>query len=337
MIRNGSVFNALACLSLIITTPGCLRRTHTVRRQLSISQEHFEKQDIHSALDQNTQPTITIWIHGTRLLPRPIIRSYVYVEPGLHPITALDKCYHLRELAEALINTNPARFDREHFYAFGWSGKLNAQERETAAYNFYHELKHLIETYEQKYHVTPHIRIITHSHGGNVALNLAHNKTPEDHALKIDELILLACPVQAKTKHYIRDRMFKKIYALYSSLDLLQILAPQFYYRVEMRKCKKRKQALKIPLFSSRLFSSMPNLSQIKIKMNGHAIIHTEFSSSHFTKILPVILDEIDAWHKEHPQYPFEHNTTERLLSIYTNGRDLTKKKGGILKRIGII
>ena len=38
---------------------------------------------------------------------------------------------------------------------------------------------------------------------------------------------MMACPVQAKTMECIKDPMFKRIYSLYSSLDFVQILAPQ--------------------------------------------------------------------------------------------------------------
>ncbi|MCX5922413.1 MAG: hypothetical protein NTX86_03725 [Candidatus Dependentiae bacterium] len=266
--------------------------------------------------------SISIWIHGTRLIPRPILFNYFYSKPGLHHASVLNQnCYLLRELADTITNTDPQRFPFDNFYIFGWSGELSERTRKEAALELYQQLKELTVSYYEKYKVKPNIRLITHSHGGNVALNLTQVKNHLDKEFTIKELILLACPVQKKTMDYIHDPLFEKIYALYSSLDLWQVLAPQFLYRTEVHIKNKKVIRSKMPLFSERRFPSNPKLAQIKIKINGNAIFHSKFTSSKFMQLLPSILDEVTTWQKEEPQYPYDKPDTKRLLSISTKQR----------------
>lgn len=62
--------------------------------------------------------------------------------------------------------------ETEYFYAFGWSGLVSQYRRRKEAIRFYNVLQEERAKYEAK-GVYPKIRIIVHSHGGNVALNLA--------------------------------------------------------------------------------------------------------------------------------------------------------------------
>lgn len=235
-------------------------------------------------------PTITIWIHGTKAtvnhIPLDALKRFFDCKQGLHPAHTLCKCHHHRQMAEILIAHDPVRFPAEHFYLFGWSGKLSYQEREDTAKILYNEIKALIARYKKEYWTTPKIRIITHSHGGNVALNLAKIKEVTDIEFIIEELILLACPVQVKTVPYIKDPVFKKIYSLYSTRDFIQILDPQEIINNMREK--------RFPLFSQRTFPDQPNLRQIVVKRKKRAISHAEFILEKFLTTLPTILNELD-------------------------------------------
>ena len=106
-----------------------------------------------------------------------------------------------------------------HYYTFGWSGLLSAQARLAAA----GELgKALTDEYRAlvTQGITPTIRIITHSHGGNVALNLA--TLALDDLPHIDELVLLGTPVQEETSALVHEELFGTIYNLYSLQDAAQ-------------------------------------------------------------------------------------------------------------------
>lgn len=59
-----------------------------------------------------------------------------------------------------------------HFYTFGWSGLLSQNRRRKEAIRFFNEIKEeLVKYHKQGIH--PKIRMISHSHGGNLILNLA--------------------------------------------------------------------------------------------------------------------------------------------------------------------
>lgn len=262
---------------------------------------------------KTAQPTITVWVHGTRLTTHPT-KSYIYSKPGLHPVTILESHYHLRQLADAVCQADPIDYPLTNFYIFGWSGRLDETIRRQAAKKLYADLQQLVAAYTKNLGMMPRVRLITHSHGGNVALHIPECKDDFEGAITIDELILLACPVQEKTMHAIHDPMFKKIYALYSSMDMLQILAPQFFYREKST----NKTTPRVPFFSSRRFPADPKLAQIKVKVNGHSVFHTYFTTTLFTGIIPTILAELDTWQLEKQQYPYEKEDTRRLLSIST-------------------
>lgn len=235
-------------------------------------------------------PTITIWVHGTKRLPHvaplPIVKKFFDCKPGLHPAHSLDTSFHHRAICETLVKTDPQRFPADHIYLFGWSGKLSFKEREQAAQDLNRDMERLIQEYEKKFKTKPKIRVITHSHGGNVALNLARQKTTMP--IEIDELILLACPVQVKTKSLIQHAMFKKIYSLYSIVDMIQVADPQGLYAHEHNNNGSS------PLFSQRRFPDQSNLVQHEIRLSKRPIMHVEFMLGHFLKKLPSILASLE-------------------------------------------
>lgn len=157
------------------------------------------------------------------------------------------------------------------FYLFGWSGKLSVKERKQAAQELYKALCQLSDEYQSEHGVRPKLRIITHSHGGNVALNLANCAT-ENPEFSLEELVLLACPVQEKTKKFIDHAIFKKIYALYSTKDLLQVADPQGIFQEEQKK-----DFFNRLWFSERTFPEHPKLKQAEVTYNGRGILHLEF------------------------------------------------------------
>ncbi len=231
-------------------------------------------------------PPITIWIHGTLFFSNLFFPTFFYCPSGLTLSTSLEKKYYHRTIAETLSATDPQRFPLETFYLFGWSGALSFEVRKQTAIDLYEALKKLVNEYMQQYGKKPFIRIITHSHAGNVVLNMATIKNTLDD-ITISELILLACPVQVETAHLSTDPLFKRIYSIFSTLDSIQILDPQGLYP------KKHKQK-RVPLFSERLFEPQPHIAQVNLKINGHGIMHMGFLFNKFLTTLPFVLQEID-------------------------------------------
>lgn len=274
---------------------GCIHRfDHNTVKKIYINHYEQELLPIHSHAK-----TITIWIHGTRLFPG---RKKDGRNNGLQRLDCLQReC-----CACALAKHHPDAFCSQDFYYFCWSGKLSFTERYKAAELLYGQLSELIANYKKRYNHTPHVRIITHSHGGNIALNLARIKYSND--VFIDELIMLACPVQMETKHLIHDPLFKQVFALYSCLDFIQVLDPQWFHNT---RTERRSWAF----FSERCFPTCDKLFQAKIKINKRAITHHEFVRPYFLKHLPLILRNLQDWYEEEPLENSAGNV-KRLLAL---------------------
>ncbi len=278
-----AVFFALSYLA------GCKKnKRDTIQHELAYD---TETSPCATFKNKPVEPVITVWIHGTRLLPDFTFRNFFYTPSAMTHIDNIDQKYHIRKIAERLIEHDPQRFFRDHFYIFGWSGKASFTARKEAACELYKQLNKLAKQYLLTYGHKPKLRIITHSHGGNVALYLPDFKDLNSE-LVVDELILLACPVQEATKKNIADPLFKRCYALYSKVDLLQVIDPQGLY-------KEQKNVPHQPLFSKRLFPANPKLTQARIKINGRYILHVEFLLQRFINNLPELLNKMDAYCQE--------------------------------------
>lgn len=287
---------------VLLTIPGCRTQVHQrpIAKRVTIPVAKYHKKTPLA----HQSPPVTIWVHGTRLLPKGVMKNFFYSKPGLHHYTEIDPKYYQRKIAQTLINADPMIHPEEEFYLFGWSGKLSFVERKEAAQKLYQDLKELIKNYKNKYGVAPVIRMIAHSHGGNVILLLEEVKDTNDTSLTIDEVILLAVPVQTPTMDYICSPIFKKIYSLYSILDVLQVIDPQGLQQDDA------------PLFSARAFKCQEKIEQIAIKMDERSIMHIEFVKPKFLAILPAIIDEINQWREHCTQCSHGWVNREKCLCI---------------------
>ncbi len=240
-----------------------------------------------SVIKENNRLTgnITIFVHGTHTATmNRIFKPFIGVPNRIVKVSSLSNRHYMCNIANVLSHTG-SEFPWQDFYAYGWSGILCPKEREMAAENLYSEIKKLILEYK-KQSLDPKITIVTHSHGGNVALNLA--KFKEVDSFLIDRLILLAVPVQKMTSKFVEDSLFNKIYSFSSSLDLLQVGDPQALYsasKIDDKKC---------PFFSKRFFKPTKNLRQVKVKINNRAIFHVEFVMERFIKFIPDLIKQMD-------------------------------------------
>lgn len=231
---------------------------------------------------------ITVFIHGTRIFPKFYAQELFYSPDGLKHISQIEKASHMHTIAHALAKADPARFSVQSFYTFGWNGNLDFNERKKAAHDVYKALKAFSDSYVAKFGKSPRLCIITHSHGGNVALNLAAAvQDAHDKLFHVDELVLLACPVQKETKNYVTDSIFGRVYSLCSCNDVLQVIDPQGLY-------KDKEQT---PVFSERYFEVNPHVLQSKIKHRGRYILHIEFLKKYFYTQLPAIMNSMDTWY----------------------------------------
>jgi hypothetical protein len=274
-------------IAILILTPSCTHKRDIDKATLCITKSQCPNYVL------STPPPLTVWIHGTVLFRKPPYYDTFHKKSSLKHVTSFPDDHRFRRIANTITTHDPEHFSTDEFYIFCWSGKLSSRERKKVAEQLYRDLIEHIEQYQKKYGQYPIIRIIAHSHGGNVALHMAKIHTPEGTPpITVHSLILLACPVQEKTMHLIATPLFKHVYSLYSSFDFIQVLAPQLRHK-ETKKSRKR---YRFPAFSSRLFPQHPSLTQAKIKINGYPITHTYFSQQAFVELLPDILQKLDSW-----------------------------------------
>lgn len=309
MKRLWSSISILILALLLASLTGCIPRfdRNSVRKIHLPAFDHNTSIDLFSHSHAKITPTINVWIHGTRLFSRPVFEEIFNGKASLKPISCMPEESKLKKISFSICKRKPHEFCYDHFYVFGWSGKLSFNTRYETSKALYDQLKDLSQSYEHQFGSAPRIRLITHSHGGNVALNLAYSKGT-DTSLCIDELILLACPVQAQTKHLIYDPIFKKIISLYSSLDIIQIIDPQGLYKNHIKPSS---------WFSERCFPPCDKLHQVKIRMNKRALTHYEFTDEAFLEHLPHIIQEIALWHEQEP-VAHQAKNTKRLISLET-------------------
>lgn len=267
---------------------------------------------------QQTPPPVTILIHGTKIQPHvptffshakiPVLYRLTHCPLGLHKAVTLNSELHHHQIAKTLYEVQPKEFPLETFYIFGWCGTLDAIKRHESARILYQELIQIQKNYEQEWGQKPIIRIISHSHGGNVALYLAELAQKNNYPFTINELILLACPVQKQTSHYITSPLFEKIYSLHSHYDMLQCADPQAL-QIAKQKIKSHLQQEErdyfhivdtffdcledYPLFSERHFKPHSKLIQVNIQRNKRNITHLEFKLLFFVQHLPIILKQL--------------------------------------------
>lgn len=270
---------------LIVVVAGC---KHPLEKKVVM----HPKNDLtgQSIIPDDANATITVFVHGTRLFPKFYAQELFYSPEGFKHVSQLEEASHMRTIAQALAKADPANFSAQAFYTFGWNGNLDFLERTKAAGDLYKALRELVKLYQAKFSRRPRLRLITHSHGGNVALNLVTVvQEAQDAEFGIDELILLACPVQQETKACISEPLFKRVYSLCSCNDLLQVIDPQGLYKGKE----------KAPLFSERYFEEHPRLLQAKIRHFGRYILHVEFLKEYFYTQLPNVLHAMDRWYEQ--------------------------------------
>ena len=247
-----------------------------------------------SVFNKDLLPTsskpITILIHGTCLplmASLPGLSQQMRTPSGLCRVSSLNDWYHYARLARLLNSGSRRRFPLDNAYVFGWSGALSFKERKKAAESLYHAIRAIRN--DPLSAKTP-ITLITVSHGGNVALNLAaltqeHNDT----SLKINRLILLCCPVQDATQEYVNAPLFERVFHLYSSQDLIQIIDPQGFYAEDDTGHSASS------FFSERIFKNAhSHVIQAEIRRRRRSLAHVDFAFPYFIKRLPIILKKLE-------------------------------------------
>lgn len=254
---------------------------------------------------------ITVWIHGIDLF-----KSNFY-NLGLWPAHTFVENESLFRIGKDLVESDPVRFSSDKLLMYSWAGRFNYEECERAAGMLYDFLTQAVKDYEKQNDYRPKVRIITFSYGGNIVFNLPKFKNPRN-MLIIDELILLAWPVQNDLVYRAKDSMFKKIFNVYSPLDCVQIIDPQGFV------CRPFGKAA---LFTGRRIKRADNVLQASIHLNGRGCGHFGLNGRRFISLFPYVLDELNDWFSFSKEHNLGMKKTRYILSIYTDKNKAVKVK----------
>ena len=112
--------------------------------------------------------------------------------------------------------------DREHvYYTFGHLGLLCKYYRQRAGEQLYDALCNEVARYKQTYDEV-RLHIICHSHGGNIALNLAYAEQHKKCVLSVENLVMYGTPLQTETAAFAYHTMFKRVYNIHADGDSIQ-------------------------------------------------------------------------------------------------------------------
>lgn len=272
--RLSRLKNPLCFLLIVLVLSACTQRKF-YRRKEFLKKTFFAEPLVEGPL--------TIFIHGTKtsLISR-LVHQSDYPQ-GLICAANSQTNSILTRIGYTLCKTDPLDFPLDRFYIYTWPGKLNFDCRLHAAECLYGVLRN---------HKGP-LTIITHSHGCNVALNLAYwAQHYQDTSFTVDRLIVLAPPVQEVTKPYVHSPIFKQVYTFYSSADIMQVGDPQALY---WESYAYTKPCTNIPLLSKRLFDPAPSIIQTRILLDWQSPGHLNFLLTRFIKKIPVLLRLVKA------------------------------------------
>lgn len=236
------------------------------------------------------QPVVTIFIHGSRSGIRYFLPAKFKAKPGLLSVKEYEESSYYFQMADVLEKKSPKRYNKDHFYIFGWDGTVDFTVRKKMAKKLYNKIKKRLRNYKTDLGVYPKLQIITFSHGGNIALQLS-DFLPFFNNDSIDlDLVLIGCPVQAATENLIDCPHFSHITVISSNGDVIQRMDPHNLYGPKRDK--------KTRVFSRRFFdvcdldqSVQNKISQCAVTVNRKVIGHLDLSRS-FIKHVPDVLDQ---------------------------------------------
>lgn len=293
---------SIACLSIfigVIFLVGCHSKSQLLRKRI-----YFVPSECQKSKNYKQDHWITVWVHGARPFGNDT-QKY-----GLCHADEFEPSCDLNRLEKALYKADQVMFNPQNFYIYSWPGDLDFDERDAEGKNLYNQLVELTCRYKKENGVIPKIRLIAHSHGGNVALAMAPYNSQS--CLVVDELFLLAVPVQVRTRSYIQSSMFKRVFALYSTLDIGQVGDPQGLY----------KNSGTSVLFSNFRFNVQENLLQVHTLLNGRACTHAQFIFD-LLPLLPAVIKELNDWADHLPEAILADPRYHYTLALFNDGRTL--------------
>ncbi len=145
---------------------------------------------------------------------QPIMqRGLIKIEPSFNLSSSPNTNFATYPLIKAYQKLDKNLYSNQFnnkFYTFGWSGLLSQSRRRKEAIRFYNALSEELKKFNNQ-KTTPIIRIISHSHGGNLTLNLAAVHTVINNFKNIDSILHSAINNHAKETLRLMYEEIKKL------------------------------------------------------------------------------------------------------------------------------
>src|SRR3990170_6533039 len=91
----------LLMFALVFFIPACQRQI-VKRKKITIIRNQEREQTNDNIVVASSPPPITIFVHGTRMLPRSLVRPFFHCRSGFHRAGDLNKWAYYRRLAYEL-------------------------------------------------------------------------------------------------------------------------------------------------------------------------------------------------------------------------------------------
>ena len=198
------------------------------------------------------------------LIPIDITQAHV---PG----NGAALCAYLYDCIDAEVHHNT---HENIFYTYGWSGLLSRRQRYIESEGLLLGVYHLTELYKLK-GITPKVRLIGYSHGGNVCLNMGHMYDIEysDMVVRIDELILIGTPIQIETDKYCASPLFDRVYNIFSNQDIAQKMDFFSTYKFFSDRQFTSRRSFKVPKKVTQINLKISRLAKTKLPLEKQKLL----------------------------------------------------------------
>jgi len=145
--------------------------------------------------------------------------------------------YHVLAAYDAVARKVGVSALYNHYFLFGWTGLLSNRARRRAGYALYREISDIRDRVRRVYRCEPRIRLITHSHGSNVALWAAQAASEEGTPFCVDLLFMMGAPIQHETISHIQLPFYKSIISSFSYGDTIQ--SSDYFSTISRQSCQR--------------------------------------------------------------------------------------------------
>jgi len=246
------------------------------------------------------------------LIEIPYAKVLRYRSHNVDDIDTRNAWYHIISAYDAIAQKVGMVAPYRHYLMYGWTGLLSNRARKRAGYDLYQQLRIVHDRIMSVYGRPPRMRLICHSHGGNVALWAAQAAHEDQTPFHVDLMCMLATPIQYETIAYTRLPFYNTIVSLYSYGDSIQ---PNDYFSTSHHRSYQRMADCIDLEEASRASGGVRADMQCMVNLHNYVITHANmwlmgrskpvfdgFQPLPLVVVVPALCRRVSAY-DEHTQY----------------------------------